>query len=72
MKINKRLFVLRLITFPIKLTFTVLWSVLIGLKISIQWLINGSQELYFGADHDKSLVALIENTETIVENMKKL
>jgi hypothetical protein len=64
MKIQKRYFLLRIITFPIKLAFSLVWFLLFGIKISVQWLLFGSQELYYGKGLDReSLANFIERVE---------
>jgi hypothetical protein len=67
MKINKTHFALRLITFPIKLVFTLLWHLLIGVLYSVKWLKHGGQELYYSNEHGGNLVKLIESNEKLID-----
>ena len=69
MKINKKYFLIRLLTFPIKLLFTILWLVFYAFLLSIRWLKYGSQEFYFGKHFGRSeLVQIIEQNEKIIKS----
>lgn len=68
MKINKKYLVIRIIAFIPKLFFTLVWFLIIGLIHSLKWLKNGGQELYYGDNHDKGLVKLIEQNEKIIKS----
>ena len=68
MKINKDKFVLRLITIPFKLLFTLIWMIVYGCMLSWRWLLYGSAEFYFGKDFGKGeLVQIIEKLEKITD-----
>lgn len=64
---NKKKLLLRIITFPIKLSFQIIWGVLSSILLSIKWLKNGSQEVVYGDDFTSSLVRLIEQNEQIIK-----
>ena len=70
MKINKKYLALRIITFPIKLIFTIVWFFIMSLIISAKWVIFGSQELYYGKDGKNSLTNLIEQNEKIIKHFE--
>lgn len=66
-KWNKHYLLLRILSFPIKLVFQILWGILLGILQSFHWLKFGSQELLYGKDHGKSLVRIIEQNEQIIK-----
>ena len=70
MNINKKYLLIRILTFPIKLAFTLFWNNLIALMLTWQWILHGGQELYYGKDNDASLVKLIEQNEEIIKKLK--
>lgn len=70
-KWNKRNLVARILTFPIKIAFQILWGVISSIFISFKWLKNGSQEVVYGDNHGESLVNLIEQNEKIIEHFEK-
>ena len=67
-KWNTKYLPLRIITFPFKLVFQIVWSVLVGLVISFRWLKNGSQEVYYGDDHTSGLVEILEQNKKIIKH----
>lgn len=69
-KINKTYLGFRIITFPIKLVFTIFWYILLSLMHSLRWLICGGQELLYGTDSKESLVKIIEQNEEIIKHFK--
>lgn len=71
MKWNKKHLWARILTFPFKLIFSIIWHTLIGLKFSVQWLVCGSQEVYYGKDHGKSLIKIIEQNQKIIERLNE-
>lgn len=72
MKINTRYLGLRILTFPVKLVFTVLWFFLYSLKCSVQWILFGSQELYYGKDKGANLVEILEQNKEIIKLLRKV
>jgi hypothetical protein len=66
MKFNKKYLLLRIIGFPAKLAFSIIWFCLMGILISIKWLKYGGQELYYGQEHGANLVKLIEQNEKLI------
>lgn len=71
MKWNKKYLLIRILTFPIKLIFSIVWHSLIGLMLSLQWLIHGAQEVYYGKDNGNSLVKIIEQNEKIIQKLNE-
>ena len=71
MKINKKHLLLRIITSPLKLIFTLIWNIMIAFIMTFQWIVFGSQELYYGKDGKDSLVTLIEQNEKIIKHLEK-
>lgn len=71
MKTNKTNLLLRIITFPIKLLFSLLWFNLWAIKVSIQWVKNGGQELIYDNTHGRDLVRLIDQNEKIIKQFNK-
>ncbi len=69
-KWNRKRLILRLLSFPVKLLFQILWGVLSSILISIKWLKNGSQELVYGDDYDVSLVEILEQNKKIIKYFK--
>ena len=68
---NKKRLILRILTFPLKLAFQILWGVLSSILYSFKWLKNGSQEVVYGDDFEKSIVRLIQQNEEIIEKMNR-
>ena len=66
MKIKTKHLLLRVITFPIKLLFTLIWFNLWSIKVSLQWLFFGGEELFYGKDR-ATLVDLIQQNEKIIK-----
>lgn len=63
MKINKRYLLLRIITLPIKLTFHLLWSVLFSILITLKWLKNGGEEIFYGVNTETTLIKILKQLE---------
>ncbi|AZA60802.1 hypothetical protein EG340_06995 [Chryseobacterium indoltheticum] len=56
MKINKKYFLIRLITSPLKLIFLLFWYVLFSVLKTFQWVIYGGDEVIFGKDLERNTV----------------
>lgn len=69
-KWNKEKLLLRILTFPLKLLFQLLWANLSSILLCFKWLKNGSQELVYGDDHKSSLVEILESNQKIIESFK--
>ena len=66
MKINKKYLLLRIIAFPLKLLFTIIWFLLFAIFKSIQWVAYGSDEIVFRKDFNRnSITELIETIEKL-------
>jgi len=71
MKINKNQLGIRIITFPIKLAFMILWMITYAIVISFRWLLFGSQELYFGKGFGTGdLSKIVEQNEELIKHFK--
>lgn len=71
MKINKKYLLLRILSYPFRLVFTLFWMILFGFMLSIRWLLYGSQELYFGKNFGGAhLAEIVEQNEKIIESFK--
>ena len=68
-KWNKKNLILRILTFPIKLTFQIIWGVLSSILYSLKWLKNGSQEVVYGDDFSCSIVRLIDQNQEIIDKI---
>jgi hypothetical protein len=72
MEINKKFLLIRIITFPFKLLFTLLWMIFFGLLLSFRWLLYGSQEVYFGKHFGNGeLIKIINQNEKIIKLWKE-
>lgn len=71
MKWNKKYLWIRIVAFPIKLLFSIIWHSLMGIRLSIQWLVCGGQEVYYGKDHGGSLIKIIEQNEKIIKSFNE-
>lgn len=68
MKLNKKYIIIRLLTFPIKLLFTVLWMLLCAIMLSFRWLFYGSTELYFSKNFNTTeLSKIVQQNEDIIK-----
>jgi hypothetical protein len=71
-KLNRRYFLLRLLTFPIKLVFTIFWNSLFALMQSLRWLVCGSTETLFSGPEDRdNITGLIHRAEKLIEILEK-
>lgn len=71
MKYNKQKFGLRLITFPIKLAFQLVFRLICALMETYQWVRFGGQEVIYSDDNGKSLCVIIEQNKELIELLKK-
>lgn len=67
MKVNYKYLGFRIISFPIKLLFSLIWSFLIAILISLKWLKNGGQELYYGNEFGGTITTLIDSNEKLIK-----
>lgn len=66
MKINKKYIILRIITSPIKLIFTMFWLILWSLILVYHWILYGSDEIFFSENFNRNDVSkLIESVEKL-------
>lgn len=68
-KWNKKNLLLRILTFPIKLSLQITWGVLASILYSLKWLKNGSQEVVYGDDFNSSIVRLIDQNQEMIDKM---
>lgn len=72
MKINKKYFIIRLITSPLKLIFLMLWYNLFSVLKTFQWVICGGDEIIFGKDLDRNTVGeLIKEVQNFKDKNKE-
>lgn len=69
MKINKKYLLLRIITFPIKLTFHLLWNIIFSFVITLKWLKNGGSELFYGENTKTDLSKILDKLNEL--NLEK-
>ena len=70
-KVNKKYLLLRILTFPIKLIFSLLWFNLFALLKTYQWVIFGGDEIIFGTDINRDSVGeLIKIVSELNDNYK--
>lgn len=73
MKINKKFFLIRLLTLPLKLCFGLLFSICAELILMYKWLIYGGEEVIYGRYNQKTSVAkILEQNEKIIKYFKKI
>ena len=66
MKLNKKYILLRIITSPIKLIFTLIWMILWSTILVWKWILYGSDEVYFSENFNRNDVSkLIESVEKL-------
>lgn len=69
---NKRFFIIRLLTFPLKFAFMFLWFAILSTFTSFKWLWYGSHEIYDGKnqliDEVNKLIAV---NEKMIEKWNK-
>ena len=70
-QVEKKYLLLRIITAPIKLLFTLVWVNLMAFIITFKWIRWGSQEVYFTKDTKDSIIKLIEQNELIIKNTQQ-
>lgn len=69
MKVQKKYFLLRVITFPIKLVFDLLWFNLFAIVKTFQWVVYGGDEIIFGKDFNRNQMSdLIDAVENLKQN----
>lgn len=72
MKINLKLFGLRLIVFPFKLALLIIWFFLLSVSVSFKWLFYGGQELFYSKnDFGGTIVQLIDSNTELINEIKK-
>lgn len=71
MKVNKQNLILRILTFPVKLIFLLLWHNIVGTVVAIRWIFYGSEEVYFGRNGRKSISEVLRQNEIIIKNLNK-
>lgn len=54
-----KLLIIRIITFPVKLSIMLLWHILIATLLSIKWLIIGEDEFFRDTDFTENISELI-------------
>lgn len=68
---NKKHLLIRIITLPLKIIFSLIWYISICLISNYKWLLYGGQELiYFKKEFKGSLEELISSNEKLVELLK--
>lgn len=70
-KLSWHLLGIRIISFPLKLAFTIFWYFILGMVHSARWLVCGSQEILFGRGTKADIVRLIESTEKLVKKLEE-
>ena len=66
MKLNKKYILLRIITSPIKLIFTLIWMILWSTILVWKWILYGSDEVYFSENFNRNdMSKLIESVEKL-------
>ena len=66
MKLNKKYILLRIVTSPIKLIFTLIWMILWSLLLVWKWILYGSDEIYFSENFNRNDISkLIESIEKL-------
>ena len=71
MKLQKKYLIARILTFPFKLLFQMVFAVLATIAISCRWVIYGGQEVYYGEETKSSIVNLIKSNEEIIQKLNE-
>lgn len=68
---NRKYFLIRLITLPLKLSFMLVWINIIALISVWKWLIYGGQDFVYFKEYTKgNLEDLIKSNEELVKTLK--
>ena len=72
MKVNKRYILIRIITLPFKLLFTVVWFLCMAVFSNWKWVLYGGQEIYYSkTDNRDSIWDLMKSNKELIEELNK-
>lgn len=73
MKIQKTNLILRILLLPIKLIFQLAFQIFVGIKLSIQWVLFGGDELTYSDQFGRAQISdLIEAVEKLTNENRKV
>ncbi len=72
MKIQKTNLILRILLLPFKLIFQLAFQIFIGIKLSVQWVLFGGDELIYSDQFGRAQISdLIEAVEKLTDENRK-
>ena len=71
--INKKFFILRVLTLPFKLLFEIVFAIFGSCFMTLKWLLFGGQQLYYGNNNfGGNITRLIDSNEAMIEAFEKV